>query len=322
MKAPPFEKTTDLRAQQKLASHSLPDLFEPLSHLFNPELKTVIDYFSQDTHNEELRLFSAKAFLASESLLTFSKNRSEEFALTKAVPSTSLVLEMPEEVFQLISLLETIRSRLSKMRQFTIFVQRSDTEEDFSLKQRQYFLFTCLERIEKGMSRLQDAFKEVKEETPLAFSAEVLHASALFLENSLLTLISYFSIQGDDGGHKIFQKVSTHTQTRSFKYVHHLKILSDILRAHFADLGSSEPLFDTEMDEVIITLQLYNPKTHRYLAHDESPLGRAFKKLHDDTRWRTGVSVEFRDFRESHTHPILIKAINTTIKLLNALPVK
>lgn len=318
-----YEKTPDIRQKPLITSHSLPDLFEPLKPFFPPEIEEVLEYFSNPfEEGEEFREFAAKALVASESLLTFSREYNTEFALPKILPSTPVALQMPAEIEQLKTLLQKVLSHFTKKAKLTFFIQKlNDREENyFDKQQRQTFFFNCLEEIERGIQRLESAYKEVSDETSLAYNGEVLHVSCLLLERSLLALISYHAVNGENGKHKIFQSVSSGAQVRAFKYVHHLKTLSDTLKTHLAENLSANPLFTEEMDQVIKSLQTYNMKTHRYLSSDESPLGVSLKKLHNEIILGTGNRSHFNTFRDTHTHPLLSSAVKTTIKLIKALP--
>ena len=95
--------------------------------------------------------------------------------------------------------------------------------------------------------------------------------------------------------------------------------MSDILKNYYAvQYAGSATLFDAEMDQILGKLETYNSNAHRYLAQDQTELGKAFRKLHEDMFWRTGVSKEFEAFRKDHAHPIVMNSLATVCKLLQA----
>lgn len=317
-----FEKTNDWKEQQRVASHALLDLFQPLESTFDPQVRPILSYFSSP--GDQVRENVGKALVVCEHLLT--RQKLEPFLLAPPAPSQAPRIAIPSEIEQSMTRLEAqlveMRENLTHKEHFyALFVQRVDREEQLrDVIRRQFFMLECLSNLERAHQRLKGALSEATEETPLAYGGELLHAGANFIEHALLMLISYHGIKGEDGGHKIFQKVSSQTQNRMIKYVHHLKTLMEILRAYFEEYFPGQELFDGEMREVVELLQNYNSRTHRYLAQDGSPLGKAFRKLHEETGWQTDIAKEFEAFRQTHAHPILLKAIQTTEKLLKAFP--
>ena len=56
----------------------------------------------------------------------------------------------------------------------------------------------CLDNALKASFRLQSAIDEGTDQTPIAYSAELYHCSALLLENSLHLLIAFNPIKGSE----------------------------------------------------------------------------------------------------------------------------
>ena len=175
--------------------------------------------------------------------------------------------------------------------------------------------------MEKTVGRLQAALVEGKEDVPLAYCGELCHTTALLMENALSMLIAYHRIPGDAGEHKLFQKVSSQTQTRMIRHVHHLKQLGEILQKHFEkDYPDSDLFADPALQKSIEELQTYNIRTHRYLGQDQTPIGKEFKRLHTEMQWGGEMSPAFKTFRDEYIHKNVLDALTATMKLLKALP--
>jgi hypothetical protein len=324
-----LEKTTGRVEQQRGVTHSLTELFNLIQKDFDDqsgeEMSKVLAYFSNPNLNGNERDFVGRALVICEAIV--SKKSVVPVALAEPTKTLTITIEIPKEIKDAVTVfnlaLEEKRAKVSQREQLygqlVEILQTTESKREFML--REHFFSSCFDNMETAANRLQNAFDEVTEETPVAYSSELCHTSGLLLENTLRLHIAYHAIPGEEGTHKLFDRVISNTQVRTVRHVHNLKTLSDILRNHYADhYAEKASLFDAEMDQVLGKLETYNSNAHRYLAQDQTELGIAFRKLHQDTFWREGVSKEFEAFRKDHAHPILLNSLATARKLLEALP--
>jgi hypothetical protein len=334
-----YEKGNGWTQQQKLASHSLKDLFLPLSTDFNNlkfiqtgdfELKVTFDdvltYFSESEPDGDLRGYVACALVATEKLLNYSKKQPESFQLKRSAISSSAPLQAPVEIISRVShatdALEKLHDKfLDKERLFPYFVIRIDGQEKLgTLLHRQNLFMNCLQNALKVSVRLQSAIDEGTDQTPLAYCAELYHSSSFLLENTLHLLIAYNAIKGDAKSHVIYKKIGTQTQKRRFYYNHNLKELGKELEDYFKQENLHPKLFDKETKKIIEDLQSYNSKTHRYLVHDKTDLGSTIREFHEEIQWKDGRAEKLTEFCENKVYPDVARALDTFFKLINALP--
>ncbi len=309
------EKTNDQREKQKKASHELKELFQPIAPLFDKEIEIQLDRFTKIGEETETReiveqsLNLAYLFLGSpqEKVLLI---KLDSPLPPKTTPSIDVQLFMEKTVIFEQVVTEAIK-KYTESNRLSFFIENGPISETFhDLDRRQYHFLDRLLTLKKAVTRLRKGIKGSHEKTPLAFIGEVLLSSASLFEESLHLLISNYYISGEGGRHKMFELHTTKTQKRPFHYVHDLEELKKVLEERFPTL------FDEESKKCLQTLQKYKEQTHRYLAADQTPLGKTLQQYLQATSFDTAVSKPFHDLRKECLDQLLLQSLIFSEKVL------